>query len=70
MSEEAMSAPKTKPRASRMLVYLAIAAATLLVVGANAHLLVAALDSQPECVAHLKVGHDQAGAFRAAESSC
>jgi len=70
MSDGAISVLKAKPRTSRLLVYLAIAAATLLVVGANAHLLVSALDSQPDCVAHLKVGHDQPGAFRAAESSC
>ena len=70
MNEQVLSAHRARPRTSRALVYLAIAAATLLVIGANAHLLIAALDSQPDCVAHLKVGHGQAGAFRAAQSAC
>ena len=71
MNEEAaLPTPRPRPRTNRALVYLAIAAATLLVIGANAHLLIAALESQPDCVAHLKVGHDQVGAFRAAQSSC
>jgi hypothetical protein len=47
-----------------------IVAATLVVLGANAHLLFAALDSQPDCVDHLKVGHGQQGAFGAADSAC
>jgi hypothetical protein len=55
---------------SRTAVYLVIGAATLLVVGANAHLLFAAMDSQPGCVSHLKLGHDQPGAFGAAGSAC
>ncbi|RYG87394.1 MAG: hypothetical protein EON59_07600 [Alphaproteobacteria bacterium] len=61
-----------RPRAltNRTLMYLVIAAGTLLVVGANAHFLYAALESQPDCVAHLKVGHGQAGAFGAADSAC
>ena len=71
MNEKA-ALPSVRPRlrTSRTLVYMAIAAATLLVIGANAHLLFAALDSQPDCVAHLKVGHGQDGAFRAAHSAC
>jgi hypothetical protein len=47
-----------------------IVAATLLVIGANAHLLFAAITSQSACVDHLKVGHGQAGAFGAADSAC
>ena len=54
----------------RGLTYLLILTGILLVVGANAHLLYAALDSQPDCVAHVKVGHGQAGAFGAAKSAC
>lgn len=55
---------------AKALVYALIVAGVLLVVGANAHLLYAALDSQPDCVAHLKVGHGQEGAFGAADSAC
>jgi hypothetical protein len=50
--------------------YLMIATATLVVLGANAHLLFAAVTSQPDCVDHLKVGHGQDGAFGAADSAC
>lgn len=66
----AMGTTRAKTSTNRRLVYLVIAVAVLVVVGANAHLLYAALDSQPDCVSHLKVGHGQAGAFGAAESAC
>ena len=48
-----------------------LAAAVLLVVAAaNAHLVYVAVDSQPECVAHLKEAGTKAGAFRAAKPAC
>ena len=48
-----------------------LAAAVLLVVAAaNAHLVYVAVESQPECVAHLKEAGTKAGAFRAAKPAC
>jgi hypothetical protein len=49
-----------------------LAAAVLLVVAAaNAHLVYVALQSQPECVAHLKPGSGgESGAYSAARSAC
>ena len=72
MTEQAAAArtPRPKGRTNKALIVLMIATATLVVVGANAHLLFAALDSQPDCVDHLKVGHGQQGAFGAAQSAC
>jgi hypothetical protein len=48
-----------------------LAAAVLLVVAAaNAHLVYVAVESQPECVAHLKEAGVRAGEFRAARPAC
>jgi hypothetical protein len=48
-----------------------LAAAVLLVVAAaNAHLVYVAVESQPDCVAHLKEAGSRAGEFRAAKSAC
>ncbi|MCG7393209.1 hypothetical protein MHY87_09850 [Microvirga sp. ACRRW] len=48
-----------------------LAAAVLLVVAAaNVHLVYVAVESQPECVAHLKEVGSKAGAFRAAKPAC
>jgi hypothetical protein len=38
--------------------------------GANAHLLYVAIDSDPGCVAHLKDAGSAPGQYRAATSSC
>jgi hypothetical protein len=65
-----MDRPAPKPRRSRLPIYLMITAAVLVFAGANAHLLFAAFSSQPDCIDHLKVGHGQQGAFRAASSAC
>lgn len=55
----------------RSLVIGAAIAAGLLVVLANVHLVYVAMQSQPDCVAHLKPGAGTAGgAFSAARSSC
>lgn len=67
---QAMSTPRSRTWFNRTLMYLMIATATLVVLGANAHLLFAAVTSQPDCVDHLKVGHGQDGAFGAADSAC
>lgn len=45
--------------------------AVLLVLLGNAHLVYVSVQSQPDCVAHLKPGtHDESGAYSAAKSSC
>ncbi len=55
----------------RTLAIGAAVVATLLVVLANVHLVYVSLQSQPECVAHLKPGTGGAdGAYSAARSSC
>lgn len=65
-----MSASPQRMPMNKALIFLMIATATLVVLGANAHLLYAAVNSQPDCVDHLKIGHGQEGAFGAAESAC
>jgi len=53
----------------RVVSWLLAGMATLIVVGANVHLVRVATGSQPECVKHLKAeGRD--GAYRAAAPSC
>ncbi len=56
----------------RLLVGLAVAAGVLFVVLANAHFVYVAVDSQPDCVAHLKAGDAATGSglFSAAKPSC
>jgi hypothetical protein len=51
---------------------MALAAGLLLVIGANAHLLYAAVTSEPACVLHLRPGDGGAerGRFIAARSAC
>ena len=45
--------------------------AALLVLLANAHLVYVSVQSQPDCVAHLKPGgHGESGVYSAAGSSC
>jgi len=39
-------------------------------IGANAHFLMVALESQPDCVPHLKTGASEPGKYAAANSSC
>ena len=57
--------------ARRRVIIGAIAAALVVVVLANLHLVYVALQSQPDCVAHLKPGTSgEGGAFSAARSSC
>jgi hypothetical protein len=55
----------------RTLTIGAAVAALLIVLLANAHLVYVALQSQPECVAHLKPGSGgESGAYSAARSAC
>ena len=55
----------------RSLVIGGVAAAAALVVLANVHLVYVSVQSQPECVAHVKPGtRGDSGAWSAARSSC
>lgn len=71
-----MSAPDRGRRASlrrpTLLAGLIVAAGVLLIALANAHLVYVAVSSQPECVAHSKVGERApgAGSFSAAKPAC
>ncbi len=55
---------------TRSLVVAVVFAATLILAGANAHLLYVAFRSQPDCVEHLKAPDADSKQFRAAKSSC
>jgi hypothetical protein len=56
----------------KTVIWLAVAAGLLLIIGANTHLVYVAVTSQPECVAHLRPGEGgvQRGSFSAAQSAC
>ena len=54
----------------RTLVIGGVVVAVLLLILANVHLVWIAMQSQPECVAHVKPGTDASGAYAAARSSC
>jgi len=58
-----------EPARNRKLLWLAILLGGALVMAANAHLVWTSLNSQPDCVAHLKEP-GTGGHFRAAQSSC
>lgn len=60
----------TSMRKAQWLIGLFVAAGVLLFVGANAHLVYVAFESQPECVAHLKDNGSDSGRYRAAKSAC
>ena len=64
--------PAVKAPRRRWTIGLLVAGGLLLVVGANAHLLYAALTSQPECVPHARPGEGAAkpGQFSVAKSAC
>jgi hypothetical protein len=51
------------------LVWVLVSAGILLVAGANAHLFYVAVQSQPDCVEHVKTTGDGHG-YRAAKSAC
>jgi len=62
-----MSASTRPPRGKAWMAWLLVAAGVLLFVGANAHLFYVAVQSQPECVDHLKAAGD---GYRAAKPAC
>jgi succinate dehydrogenase hydrophobic anchor subunit len=58
-------------RAGSRAVWIAVAVTAFAVlVLANAHLVVVAFDSQPDCVVHEKITGGDTGTFRAAKSAC
>lgn len=61
-----------RSRASMLSLWLLalIGAGMLVFVAANIHYLLVAIESQPECVPHLKTGESSAGQFSAAKSAC
>jgi len=67
-----MSGGATLTRRGRLSLWLLVAAGFALVIGANWHLVYVAVTSQPDCVAHVRTGADDAarGSFSAAQSSC
>jgi len=70
-SAAAMAGPVVaKPRAGSSSIGVMVAAGLVLLVGANAHLVYVAFQSQPECVDHLKEPGSESGKFRAAKSAC
>lgn len=60
----------TMMRRTPLWVWLLVGAGLLLVGGANWHLVHVAMTSQPDCVAHQRLGNGAAGSFSAAKSSC
>lgn len=57
-------------RRTKIAIGVAVVAAVAMLLLANAHLVYVATTSQPDCVPHLKASGSEAGAFRAAQSSC
>ncbi|MGM4924978.1 hypothetical protein AB8A31_18905 [Tardiphaga sp. 804_B3_N1_9] len=57
---------------AKVWIWMAVAAALLLVLMANAHMVYVAFSSQPDCIDHVKRGTSvaEAGKFSAASSSC
>lgn len=55
---------------TRRTIWLGATALALVVLGANAHLVYVAVTSQPDCVAHHRLGAAVDGSFSAAKSAC
>lgn len=64
-----MTVPLNPPRRRAWLAWVLVPAALLLFVGANAHLVYVAFQSQPDCVKHLKAAGEGEG-YRAAKPAC
>jgi hypothetical protein len=58
-----------KTRDRRWLAWVLIPLGLLLVAGANAHLLYVAIQSQPDCVEHVRAA-GEGQRYRAADSAC
>jgi hypothetical protein len=63
---------RAAPSPRRLLVWSSVVAGAIIFVAANWHLVHVAINSQPDCVAHVRVGErsGQSGALSAARSSC
>ena len=61
---------RTAGRRTQWAIWLLVGLCVLVFGGANAHLIYVALQSQPDCVAHLKEPLPGSGNYRAAQSSC
>ena len=60
---------RAKTGRGRWLVWLLVPVGLLIFVGANAHLIYMAFQSEPDCVLHNKVP-GEAGSYTAAKSAC
>jgi hypothetical protein len=67
-----MTAVAPMRKRGRFVLWLGIASGLLLLAGANWHLVHVATTSQPDCVAHSRLGSGdgERGVFSAAQSSC
>ena len=67
-----LALPNEPERRRPIRLWIWIAFAVAVVLGANAHFIYVAVNSQPSCVAHVRQGEGSAdrGHFSAAESSC
>ena len=67
-----MSAHGSQRSRARVALWLSIGAGVAILFAANWHLVHVAMSSQPECVAHLRLGdaNPARGAFSAARSAC
>jgi hypothetical protein len=67
-----MSAHGSRRSRARVALWLSIGAGVAILFAANWHLVHVAMSSQPECVAHLRLGDADPvrGAFSAARSAC
>ena len=54
----------------RILAVMTAAAVLTVFAGANAHLIIVAFATQPDCVPHLKAPEEGAATFHAAKSAC
>jgi hypothetical protein len=64
-----MTRPAGDSRRSAWLVWVLVPAILLLVVGANAHLVYVAVQSQPDCVEHSRAAAD-GSVYRPAKPAC
>ena len=63
---------KQREATNRRTIWICVGIALSLLFGANWHLVYVAIDSQPDCVAHLRAGAGDGsrGLYSAAKSSC
>jgi hypothetical protein len=65
-----MSAAQVPKTRTWLIVLVLVSLTLLLFIGANAHLLYIAVQSEPACVQHAKTGHSLPNTFAAAASAC